>query len=182
MSRQCPMCFAPLPESVAPLAQCPRCKKALSHSAPTALELIYLKTGDVIRLEPAEDGVVGREAKGAEVLMKVAQISRRHCRFECLGNAVWAVVDLDSTHGTFVGAGGRRVNSTTRVPLAEGDQLRLGQEVFAVRFVQAPSTPGPLEKEAVGTLPKVLTLRRCRECGETLNQGDDVCGNGHHNG
>ncbi|HEX7797131.1 MAG TPA: FHA domain-containing protein [Vicinamibacterales bacterium] len=63
---------------------------------------------------------IGR-AKGADLIIDAALVSRVHCRLEAGKDGV-AVTDLSSTNGTFVN--GRRVERAT---LANGDTLRIGR-------------------------------------------------------
>lgn len=63
---------------------------------------------------------IGR-AKGADLIIDAALVSRVHCRLEA-GNEGVDVTDLSSTNGTFVN--GKRVDRAT---LAKGDKLRVGR-------------------------------------------------------
>jgi pSer/pThr/pTyr-binding forkhead associated (FHA) protein len=63
---------------------------------------------------------IGR-AKGADIVLDAALVSRVHCRLEAGKDGV-AVTDLSSTNGTYVN--GRRVERAT---LSVGDRLRVGR-------------------------------------------------------
>jgi pSer/pThr/pTyr-binding forkhead associated (FHA) protein len=63
---------------------------------------------------------IGR-AKGADLIIDAALVSRVHCRLEAGKDGV-DVTDLSSTNGTFVN--GKRVEQAT---LANGDTLRVGR-------------------------------------------------------
>jgi pSer/pThr/pTyr-binding forkhead associated (FHA) protein len=63
---------------------------------------------------------IGR-AKGADLIINAALVSRVHCRLEASKEGV-AVTDLSSTNGTFVN--GKRIERAT---LANGDTLRVGR-------------------------------------------------------
>jgi pSer/pThr/pTyr-binding forkhead associated (FHA) protein len=63
---------------------------------------------------------IGR-AKGADLIIDAALVSRVHCRLEAGKDGV-AVTDLSSTNGTFVN--GKRIERAT---LANGDTLRVGR-------------------------------------------------------
>jgi len=63
---------------------------------------------------------IGR-AKGADLIIDAALVSRVHCRLEAGKDGV-DVTDLESTNGTFVN--GKRVNRAT---LSNGDRLRVGR-------------------------------------------------------
>jgi pSer/pThr/pTyr-binding forkhead associated (FHA) protein len=63
---------------------------------------------------------IGR-AKGADLIIDAALISRVHCRLEAGKDGV-DVTDLSSTNGTFVN--GKRIERAT---LVNGDTLRVGR-------------------------------------------------------
>ena len=63
---------------------------------------------------------IGR-AKGADLIIDAALISRVHCRLEAGKDGV-VVTDLSSTNGTFVN--GKRIERAT---LTNGDTLRVGR-------------------------------------------------------
>jgi pSer/pThr/pTyr-binding forkhead associated (FHA) protein len=63
---------------------------------------------------------IGR-AKGADLILDAALVSRVHCRLEAGKDGV-DVTDLSSTNGTFVN--GKRVERAT---LANGDKLKVGR-------------------------------------------------------
>jgi pSer/pThr/pTyr-binding forkhead associated (FHA) protein len=63
--------------------------------------------------------VCGRHSE-ADLRLPLADVSRRHCRFEFTAGG-WQVTDLGSLNGVYVN--GQRV---THAPLAEGDVLRVG--------------------------------------------------------
>lgn len=68
---------------------------------------------------------IGR-AQRADIILDVALVSRLHCRLEAGANTV-AVVDLESTNGTFVND--KRVD---RAMLTAGDRLRVGRVELTV--------------------------------------------------
>jgi pSer/pThr/pTyr-binding forkhead associated (FHA) protein len=68
---------------------------------------------------------VGR-AKGVDLILDAALVSRVHCRLEAGKDGV-DVIDLSSTNGTFVN--GKRVSRAT---LANGDRLRVGRVELTV--------------------------------------------------
>jgi pSer/pThr/pTyr-binding forkhead associated (FHA) protein len=78
---------------------------------------------------------IGR-AKGADLIINAALVSRVHCRLEASKEGV-AVTDLSSTNGTFVN--GKRIERAT---LANGDTLRVGRvELTLERSGGRSSTP-----------------------------------------
>jgi pSer/pThr/pTyr-binding forkhead associated (FHA) protein len=72
------------------------------------------------RLLPGNIKTIGRST-GAEFQVDAALVSRLHCQLSA-GAAELAVVDLDSTNGTFVN--GERIE---RAWLNEGDRLSVGR-------------------------------------------------------
>jgi pSer/pThr/pTyr-binding forkhead associated (FHA) protein len=72
------------------------------------------------RLSPGTVKTIGR-AKGANIILDAALVSRVHCRLEAGEDGV-AVSDLSSTNGTFVND--KRVE---RAVLSVGDKLRVGR-------------------------------------------------------
>jgi pSer/pThr/pTyr-binding forkhead associated (FHA) protein len=77
------------------------------------------------RVSPGSIKTVGR-ARGADIVLDAALVSRLHCRLEA-GDEALEVVDLESTNGTFVND--KRV---TRAKLVSGDRLRVGRVELAV--------------------------------------------------
>src|SRR5262245_63949330 len=74
----------------------------------------------VFRMTSGAIKTIGR-AKGADLIIDAALVSRVHCRLEAGKDGV-DVTDLSSTNGTFVN--GQRVQRAT---LANGDRLRVGR-------------------------------------------------------
>jgi pSer/pThr/pTyr-binding forkhead associated (FHA) protein len=109
--------------------------------------------------------VVGRSG-GADVVIDVPTISRRHARFVVRGGQVY-VEDLESHNG--VSVNGQRIRDRTAV--VEGDRIQVGdQEVWitgadrAVLSTQPPpghgaSTLPPPEASRRATAPMVITPR-----------------------
>lgn len=91
------------------------------------------------RLVPAEEPiVVGRSAETA-FQISARSVSRRHCRFMRRDGAVW-VEDLESTNHTFVND-----KPVERVPLRDGDHVRVGQTLF--KYVAAGSVEAGYHSE-----------------------------------
>ena len=83
---------------------------------------------------PEGESVLGRDP-GAQVLVDVPGVSRRHARIVVTtGEAV--VEDLGSKNGTFIGE--RRVDRPT--PLTDRDRLRLGRTVLVYRCARLPGS------------------------------------------
>jgi pSer/pThr/pTyr-binding forkhead associated (FHA) protein len=91
--------------------------------------------------------LVGRHSE-ADVRLALPDVSRRHCRF-LFQHGNWKVIDLDSTNGVFVN--GERMHEAT---LYDGDQIRLGSFLFAVRL-EAPSRPMPHHSAEEGILERI---------------------------
>ncbi len=87
-------------------------------------------------VHPLAEGknVLGRDP-GAQVLVDVPGVSRRHVRIVVTGSEA-VVEDLGSKNGTFVGD--RRVDRPTR--LADRDQLRLGRTILVYRCAGEPGS------------------------------------------
>ncbi len=77
--------------------------------------------------------VIGRSGE-ADVTVKDASLSRKHCRIYRRDAATWCVEDLGSSNGT-------RVNGTkyTAVDILPGDRLRLGRIELLIAPEAAPS-------------------------------------------
>ena len=74
----------------------------------------------IFRIPSGSVKTVGR-ARGADIIVDAALVSRLHCRLEAAPDRV-DVVDLSSTNGTFVND--KRIDRAT---LATGDRLRVGR-------------------------------------------------------
>src|SRR5262245_60775201 len=75
-------------------------------------------------IELREGFAIGRDAE-CDLVLADAQASRRHARI-----AGGAVVDLGSTHGTYVG--GERITGSRQ--LADGDAIQIGNAVLIYRL------------------------------------------------
>jgi ABC transport system ATP-binding/permease protein len=73
----------------------------------------------------ADNIIVGRAAD-VDLVLNHPEVSRRHCRFSREGDE-WFIEDLGSRRGTVVN--GNRLSS--RVPLGQGDQIRIGPVTLA---------------------------------------------------
>jgi tetratricopeptide (TPR) repeat protein len=80
---------------------------------------------------------VGRGNDNSIVLDGDRQASRYHARFEHVDGA-WLVHDRESVNGVFVN--GKRIHGSS--PLAENDEVRVGQSVFRVGLA-AEAAPAP---------------------------------------
>jgi pSer/pThr/pTyr-binding forkhead associated (FHA) protein len=98
------------------------------------LRLVLMPGGLCVELT-RPNMLAGRHSQ-ADLRLALPDVSRRHCRF-LFQHGHWKVIDLDSTNGVFVN--GERMHEAT---LYDGDQVRLGSFVFAVRL-EAPSRSMP---------------------------------------
>ena len=92
---------------------------------PPEAPTLTVLTGLPVASHPLRIGqtVVGRSAD-ADLQLRHAEISRRHCRFEWDGGEVCTLEDLGSRWGTRVN--GSPVSGDTCVPLKPGDRIHLG--------------------------------------------------------
>jgi ABC-type multidrug transport system ATPase subunit len=74
---------------------------------------------------PSDDIVVGR-AEEADLVLRHAEVSRRHCRIACEGES-WFVEDLKSRCGTAVN--GNPISGRTELSL--GDEIQVGPVILA---------------------------------------------------
>jgi sigma-B regulation protein RsbU (phosphoserine phosphatase) len=91
--------------------------------------LAFSQDGELRRVPIVPGGVVIGRSPPADIVIPVADISRKHCRIDVDADGEWAMItDLGSTNGTFVG--GERVQ--TPAPLRNGSALSFGS--FALRY------------------------------------------------
>jgi hypothetical protein len=138
----------------------------------TGVRLKYNKTGEVIELPHSEIQILGRQNAGSEVLGKIPQISREHCKIEFL-DGKYKVTDLNSMNGTFLGPGKRDCLKKKYQELKDGDILYLGKEQFRV-FVHLPQ---PDESTGDSGILEELESRRykCKACGKIHDLNLAIC-------
>ncbi len=90
---------------------------------------------------------VGRD-ESCTIALKDLTVSRRHVAFRPEG-ARWTVADQASTNGTFVN--GDRLEASRPSPLNHGDQIKVGDTVFAYESGVAATTPPPRAATQTGT-------------------------------
>ena len=98
--------------------------------------------------------LVGRHSE-ADVRLALPDVSRRHCRF-LFQHGHWKIIDLASMNGVFVN--GERMQEAA---LYDGDQVRIGSFLFAVRVEQSRSLPLPQDPKGMlqrisQAIPKVV--------------------------
>ncbi len=94
-------------------------------------------TRDVYNLAKRET-VLGRES-GDIVFTEDPFLSRRHAAVRVLSAGAFALVDLGSSNGTFI-------QIRAEVPLKNGDQFRIGQQLFRVDLSQDAVSQGSQEQ------------------------------------
>ena len=97
------------------------------------LESIDREYSLTFRLLPGPAKTMGR-APRADFIVDAPLVSRLHCRLNFETDTL-DVEDLGSTNGTWVN--GRKV---IRSPLVEGDEIRVGRVIFAVKAGEAART------------------------------------------
>lgn len=140
------------------------------------LILTYEKTGEKIHLEHDDIIVLGRMAKGKELLDKIPQISREHCKIE-FAEGNYLLTDLNSLNGTFLGINRRDCRKHQMVKIRDNDVIYLGREPFVVQLkYKTLSADEPL----ISDLPEeeIKTLHfKCRACGKIHNMNLLICDN-----
>lgn len=85
----------------------------------------FARDGRTQRLRITAEGITVGRHPACEIQIPVAEVSRQHCRFQTLGDAV-LVSDLGSTNGTFLG--GQRIGQPVR--LTNGATVVVGSHVL----------------------------------------------------
>jgi pSer/pThr/pTyr-binding forkhead associated (FHA) protein len=116
------------------------------------LRLVLMPAGSSLELDRPEM-VVGRHSE-ADVRLRSAEVSRRHCRFVfALGQ--WQVFDLNSLNGVWVN--GLRVQHAV---LQDKDMVHIGSYDFQVEIgpttLPMPSAAGPIAKKTSDSVTDVL--------------------------
>jgi RNA polymerase sigma-70 factor (ECF subfamily) len=142
---------------------------AVAHKSGHGLPMETTAGEGWMRLEPVEgppvEAVVlgspqrldlGRSG-GCGVVMMHGSVSRRHSAVLHEGGR-WRVCDLGSRNGTYLN--GVRLEPDERLPLADGDLIRLGAWVLLVRLPappEPPEAPGEAESGHVEAPPAAIT-------------------------
>lgn len=110
--------------------------------------------------------VFGRSKESCDVQLLHGSVSRHHAALGHGESGNIYLVDLGSTHGTFLN--GQRIEPNRRMVLADGDQLRFGESTrnYVVRLVD----PRLVERNAT-TVEEAL-----KESGEALKEEAEVEG------
>jgi len=149
---------------------------------PNGLTLIYQKTNEEISIPHCNEIVLGRESYGHEVLGKVPQISRRHCKIEFI-DGQYRVTDLGSLNGTYVGLSKTDCKMYPQQPLNDSDLLFLGREPFLVKLhyeetCDAEEASAADEAhEPAETIARKKKVYRCLACGMHYESKTEICEN-----
>jgi len=115
--------------------------------------LVFSQDAELRRVPIAPGGMVIGRAPPADLVIPVADISRRHCRIDVDGESA-TITDLDSTNGTFVG--GERLDQPA--PLSNGSRLSLGS--FAIRYERRDKSEVAEEAELADELRRAADYVR----------------------
>jgi DNA-binding winged helix-turn-helix (wHTH) protein len=103
--------------------------------------------GDEIVDLPPGDSFIGR-SPGVAIQIPDDRVSRRHARIR-VGAAGATIEDLGSRNGTFLR--GERIGTET--PLADGDEIRIGQDRLVVRLVSGEVSTMTSVDSSLGAVP-----------------------------
>lgn len=137
------------------------------------IRLRYEKTGEVIAIPHSEIIILGRHNAGRDILEKIPQVSREHCKIEFL-DGKYKVTDLNSLNGTYLGKSHHDCLKHQNQELKNNDLLYLGKEPFriALKIPEGPDvkiTPSSPGKEE-------LNLRyKCKACGKIHDLNLAIC-------
>lgn len=138
--------------------------------------LVYEKTGEKIELDHSDIIILGRMSKGKELLNKIPQISREHCKIEFM-NSNYVLTDLNSMNGTFIGINRRDCRKHQMVKIRDNDVIYLGREPFVVQLkYKTLSADEPLLSDLEEEEIKILHFK-CRACGKIHNMNLLICDN-----
>lgn len=136
------------------------------------IRLKYRMSGELIDIPHSEIILLGRKNTGSDVLGKIPQVSREHCKIEFLDGS-YRVTDLNSLNGTFLGPARRDCLKHKNQELKDGDVLYLGREPFLV-------TVRLLEKNETGSVgsdtgEEVVKQFKCKACGKLHEMNLAIC-------
>lgn len=115
----------------APAPKAPRAAKPGSPATTSTVSKLVITSGPKAGLElplGTEAMTIGRSSESGLVI-RDDYTSSHHARLLLRGDA-WAIQDLDSTNGTFLG--GKRLGGTP-APISIGDTIKVGATTFELR-------------------------------------------------
>lgn len=136
------------------------------------IRLKYNKTGEIIELPHSEILVLGRQNAGKEVLGKILQVSREHCKIEFL-DGKYKLTDLNSLNGTYLGPNKRDCRKKKYQELKDGDLLYLGKEQFRVFITMPENLVAEQEKDMMDELKE--KRYKCKACGKIHELNLAIC-------
>jgi hypothetical protein len=147
-----------------------------SMKIPNGFTLTYEKTGETIEVSHNEIIILGRQNIGKDILEKIPQISREHCKIEFYDNR-YLVTDLNSLNGTYLGITKRDCLKHTKQELNDGEVLFLGREPFKIRlnYLKETKQNFPSHKNNENDLPAVKF--KCKACGKIHDMNLMICDN-----
>jgi len=122
---------APVAASPAPSAKAPRAAKPGSAATTSTVSKLVITSGPKAGLElplGTEAMTIGRSSESGLVI-RDDYTSSHHARLLLRGDT-WAIQDLDSTNGTFLG--GKRLGSAP-ASISIGDTVKVGATTFELR-------------------------------------------------
>lgn len=167
-------------------SHCSRCHSPLEHLEMeqvedddvqlllNGLDLVYVSSGEKIELEHSEIIILGRQASGGDVLGKIPQISREHCKIEYHGGQ-YLLTDLNSLNGTYYGSSHRDCRKHQQVPLQDGNLLCLGREKFRIhlKYRKADQSEVLASSDDAEIIPELVY--KCRACGKIHSMNLSIC-------
>ncbi len=148
---------------------------------PDGMTLTYQTTGEQIKIPHSDRIILGRKHTGQEVLGKAPQISRTHCQIE-LRDGQYAVSDLGSMHGTFIGVDKIDCRENPRQVINDGELLYLGREPFMAKLLFKEPAEDISSETALHSSPteekeEKPVKYRCTDCGMEFDKKEEICPN-----
>jgi hypothetical protein len=116
-------------------------------------QYLLFASGRAVRLKPGRLYSIGRD-RAATIRIADESLSRLHVQLAGDGHGGWAVTDLESRNGTYVG--GTRLIAQQATRLTDGDRVRFGGQLCEYRSLpmgaDADALAGALRDEARVTL------------------------------
>jgi hypothetical protein len=108
--------------------------------------------GELLRLEPPEPYIIGRDA-GADVVIPSANASRRHCELRWDEETLWTAHDLGSLNGTWVND--QRLAEPR--PLKDRDRLQVAGHQYTFHLLPSGADPAKLVENSQKLLKLIDT-------------------------